>query len=296
MSNPNNKLSHTELLAWSIENKSNECNTLTQKHENIDTKWLDIIMGKPEAVRMKEIIEEIDESKDSSRLISLFDELEMLVESLDNANDLASMKLWPKLLKQLKSSEPNVRKYAAWVIGTATQNNEKSQNEFANNNGFQLILECLEIETDIEVKMKIVYCLSSCIRSNHSNFILFEKLNGFFYLFNLFGNDQDLDRKCIFLLNHLIQDEFTLKKTLEQIIAKNTTEKILELLKEDLNNDFNEDLVGAVVQLIYNISLKNPNLFNQKNLVILNIVKQKLKVAGNEFEEIMGIIDSLLSK
>ena len=53
------KLTHTNLLAWSIQNKSEE-EKPAKVLEKIDTKWLDIIMGKPEAVRMKEIIEEID--------------------------------------------------------------------------------------------------------------------------------------------------------------------------------------------------------------------------------------------
>jgi hypothetical protein len=287
------KLTHTNLLAWSIQNKSEE-EKPAKVLEKIDTKWLDIIMGKPEAVRMKEIIEEIDESNSVPRIILLFDELEMLVESLDNANDLAPMKLWPMLLKQLKSTEPKVRKYTAWVIGTATQNNEKSQNEFGNNNGFQLILECLQNETEIKVLMKIIYCLSSCVRSNHSNFELFELNLGFFYLFNLLGNDQDLDRKCIFLLDHLVRDDTTFKKTIAHIVSENAMEKILGLLEDYLNNGSNEDLAGAVVQLVYNISLKSPKLVNQKNLLGLNSLKHKLNMSENVLDETIGMIDSLL--
>jgi hsp70-interacting protein len=50
-----------------------------------------------------------------------------LVEGIDNANDLQNMGLWPKIASLLTSSSDLVRRHAAWVCGTAIQNNAKSQ-------------------------------------------------------------------------------------------------------------------------------------------------------------------------
>lgn len=56
-----------------------------------------------------------------------FDNLEQLVENLDNANNLENLKLWEPLVGQLDSTDKEMRFMAAWCVGTAVQNNEKSQ-------------------------------------------------------------------------------------------------------------------------------------------------------------------------
>lgn len=56
-----------------------------------------------------------------------FDNLEQLIENLDNANNLENLKLWNPLIGQLSSPESSLRYMAAWVCGTAVQNNLKSQ-------------------------------------------------------------------------------------------------------------------------------------------------------------------------
>ena len=53
-----------------------------------------------------------------------------LTESIDNANDLRTLGLWPPILDLMKSApEPDIRSFAAWVSGTAVQNNPKSQKD-----------------------------------------------------------------------------------------------------------------------------------------------------------------------
>lgn len=61
-----------------------------------------------------------------SKLIAL-DNLEQLIESLDNANLLSKLGLWTPLLELLGHDEPEIRRMAAWVVGTAVQNNAPSQ-------------------------------------------------------------------------------------------------------------------------------------------------------------------------
>ena len=55
-----------------------------------------------------------------------------LVESLDNANDLKILGLYPPLIELYTNktgqhaNDESVRMHAIWILGTAIQNNEKS--------------------------------------------------------------------------------------------------------------------------------------------------------------------------
>jgi hypothetical protein len=59
--------------------------------------------------------------------LNALDNLEQLIESLDNANLLSTMGLWTPLLELLGHDESEIRRMAAWVVGTAVQNNSPSQ-------------------------------------------------------------------------------------------------------------------------------------------------------------------------
>lgn len=58
-----------------------------------------------------------------------FDNFEQLIESLDNANNMEPLGLWSPLVGLLAHREPDMRRMAAWCVGTAVQNNEKSQDK-----------------------------------------------------------------------------------------------------------------------------------------------------------------------
>lgn len=127
------RITPTDLLAWSVLNKATEGEDApaaapsVANAEPIDPKWIELILGKPDSARMKDIMETVGNSQKLEEKISLLDEFEMLVESADNANDLQPLKLWPVLMNLLKDTESDIRKYAAWIMGTAIQNNEKGQ-------------------------------------------------------------------------------------------------------------------------------------------------------------------------
>ncbi|KAK9769155.1 putative Nucleotide exchange factor Fes1-domain-containing protein [Seiridium cardinale] len=59
--------------------------------------------------------------------LNALDNLEQLIESLDNANLLSKLGLWTPLLELLGHDESEIRRMAAWVVGTAVQNNAPSQ-------------------------------------------------------------------------------------------------------------------------------------------------------------------------
>lgn len=130
-----------QLLKWSIENSEASCtdptSTTDTKAERSD--WpsgrplnpeaLKALMGGPsDADLLKESMATV-QSPDVSmenKLVA-FDNFEQLIETIDNANNMESLGLWTPLVRQLSNEEPDMRRMAAWCLGTAVQNNVKAQ-------------------------------------------------------------------------------------------------------------------------------------------------------------------------
>ena len=130
-----------QLLKWGIENsdasRADTSSTTDSKAERKD--WpagrplnpeaLKVLMGGPsDAELMQESMAAI-QSPDISlenKLVA-FDNFEQLIENIDNANNMESLALWTPLVGQLEHEEADMRKMAAWCLGTAVQNNVKAQ-------------------------------------------------------------------------------------------------------------------------------------------------------------------------
>ena len=98
--------------------------------------------------------------------MTAFDNFEQLVESIDNANNLASLSLWTPLLDCLAHNEHEMRRMAAWCVGTAVQNNQPSQERLLAMGGVpKLINLVINNEEKEAVRRKAVYALSSAVRN-----------------------------------------------------------------------------------------------------------------------------------
>ena len=60
-----------------------------------------------------------DASADEAAKGSAWDELEMIVENLDCANDLEPLGLWPRIARYLSSPSDETLTAALWTCGTA---------------------------------------------------------------------------------------------------------------------------------------------------------------------------------
>lgn len=56
-----------------------------------------------------------------------FENFQLLIENLDNANNIEALGLWTDLVEQLKSEHAILRQWAAHSCGTAVQNNIRTQ-------------------------------------------------------------------------------------------------------------------------------------------------------------------------
>lgn len=152
------------LLKWGIENtsppnfnsnsNSNSTSTaptnpvnldndaLQQSNGGLDAQALQALMGGPsDADLMKESMAAIQSPEISlpNKLVA-FDNLEQLIEQIDNANNMQNLGLWDPLLAVLDSDESDLRRMAAWCMGTAVQNNVQAQ-ERVNFPSFLLSIE-----------------------------------------------------------------------------------------------------------------------------------------------------------
>ena len=166
----NNNAELNSLLKWSVENSdvsrgTNPENPHSTRGLNAET--LNALLGGPsDADLMKEAMQVIHSPDVSlANKVTAFDNLEQLIENLDNANNMEPLGLWTPLLNQLDNPEPDMRRMAAWCVGTAVQNNAKSQERLLAMDGVQKIAKLVVEEADLAVRRKCVYALSSSMRN-----------------------------------------------------------------------------------------------------------------------------------
>ena len=163
----------TDLLKWGVENSStttNDASLAPHTPRALDPAALNSLLGGPsdaELMRlsMAAITAADDEVPLDDKLVA-FDNFEQLVENLDNANNLAPLGLWTPLLSCLAHVYPDMRKMAAWCIGTAVQNNEPSQERLLAMNGIPPLARiALDPHEEKHTRRKAVYALSSACRN-----------------------------------------------------------------------------------------------------------------------------------
>jgi hsp70-interacting protein len=161
-----------DLLKWSVENSdvSRSDPNAPQPTTNLTPELMAALMGGPsDADLMKASMEIITSSDDEVSLenkLIAFDNFEQLIESLDNANNIANLSLWSPLLDQLQHDEREMRKMAAWCVGTAVQNNERTQERLLAVGGLPALVELAVKDGEHEdVRRKAIYALSSACRN-----------------------------------------------------------------------------------------------------------------------------------
>ncbi len=94
-----------------------------------------------------------------------FDNFEQLIESIDNANNLAALGLWSPLVQLLESPDAEIRRMAAWCVGTAVQNNPQSQEAALVVGAVPAIVKIALSKDEEAVRRKACYAISSEVRN-----------------------------------------------------------------------------------------------------------------------------------
>ena len=165
-----------QLLKWSIENSetasADPTSTTDPKAERpsgrpLNADAINALFGGPtDAELMKQSMAAVlsPEITLENKLVA-FDNLEQLIENLDNANNMENLGLWPPLVGLLGNEEAQLRMYAAWCVGTAVQNNEKSQSSLLAGDAIPTLVKLSTEDSDEQVRRKAIYALSSEVRN-----------------------------------------------------------------------------------------------------------------------------------
>lgn len=168
------------LLKWGIENSAASRQDATARvntdpprnaASGLSADALAQLLGGPsDADRMREAMTAIvSPSVDLENKLVAWDNFEQLIENLDNANNMESLKMWTPLIEQLSNEEAECRMMACWCVGTAVQNNVRSQERLHAFGAVPKLVELATGDTSQAVRKKAILALSSSVRNYQPN-------------------------------------------------------------------------------------------------------------------------------
>ncbi|VEU21018.1 DEKNAAC101930 [Brettanomyces naardenensis] len=253
------------LLKWSLSQQGDNAEA-RERAGNPDpqalAQLLGMVQGKDDPTLMKEsaaILE--DEKSTPEEKAAALGDMEMLIENLDNANNLKNMKLWEPVLKQLDSEDTKVQCLACSCIGSAVQNNPKSQKDFLeqpeSSTAFAKIIKLAEDSKDEKVRVKAVYALASIIRHSKEAYGLFEQNNGWDLIPSILNSSDASDKlkiRALSLLSSIFSEEVERNKfsTAEgqEKIKRIHEDKIVNSMVKMLGKDADLNCIDKILNLL----------------------------------------------
>ncbi|RCK58055.1 Hsp70 nucleotide exchange factor FES1 [Candida viswanathii] len=239
-----------KLLHWTIAQQAGDKAAL-EKIGEPDPKALSQLFGGPdEATLMKESIKVVQtpDVSTSDKEIAL-ENFEMLIENLDNANNIGNLNLWDPLNKILADAKTPVdlKVLICGIIGTAVQNNPKSQEDFHKSDGLGELIKLAQDGTNKALQLKALYAMSSAIRDYNPGYIQFEKLQGW-KLIHFDTTDPKLQLRILSLVSSILSNGLDAKLE-EELRKENLTHFLALVLNKDSNTSLVDKSLNVVSQL-----------------------------------------------
>lgn len=260
------------LLRWSVANTDpNAAPPSTERLKALDPGIIDQILGKPDAVLMREAAEmALDETKSEDERAQALENFEMLVENIDNANNMAPLKLWEPLIKLLNTTpSPALRTATLWIFGTAVQNNPKAQSDFLRDSPIPLVLSCLDPATSLDpgIRSKAVYVLAGTLKHSRAALQTFTEERGW-DVFQKALTDSSLQvrRKTAFLISSLLLQSNPISDT--------SADRSDYIHTKPFPNDPSPDPESKDTVSLTLISLPNPKATKSGRTVLETIVSE----------------------
>ncbi|KAI3745438.1 hypothetical protein L1987_58550 [Smallanthus sonchifolius] len=177
-------------------------------------------------MELKELVEKLEMPSDAKLMkiaiddlnnlsLSLVDrhraleELLVLVEAIDNANDLHKMGGLSVVIRELTHSDSGVRTKCAWIIGKASQNNPIVQEQVLELGALPTLITMVK-SSFTEEAIKALYAVSSVIRNNQNGIELFYSEGGDLMVQGVLSNvttDVRLQRRSVSLVGDLAEHQ-----------------------------------------------------------------------------------------
>ncbi|CAA7019255.1 unnamed protein product [Microthlaspi erraticum] len=208
------------MLHWAIGNSD----PATLKEAAQDSQKMSLDELQKRQLELKELVEKLKMPSDAKLMqiavsdlnnssLSLEDrhralqELLILVEPIDNANDLSKSGGLKVVAGELSHSDSDTRKLAAWVLGTASQNNPFVQEQVLGTGALTTLIKMVN-SSSTEEAVKALFAVSALIRNNVAGQDMFYAAHGYIMLQDVMRNeslDIKLRRKAVFLVGDLAE-------------------------------------------------------------------------------------------
>ncbi|CCH45981.1 Hsp70 nucleotide exchange factor FES1 [Wickerhamomyces ciferrii] len=273
-----------KLLNWSLAQQDPET---ASKVGAPDPKLLAELFGQnvDDPTLMKQNIEliESNEATDENKLIS-FDNFEMLIENLDNANNIENLKLWPKLIKFLDWENLEFVNLTLSIIGTSVQNNNKSQLDFLKyDTGLSKLIQLAQ--NTKEVRVKALYALSNLIRNNEKSYEKFNDLKGWELIGPIISNPEVNDKTILRSLSlfNSIQTIAPKQESFDHIHDY----KIIKIFKNLIKSNDNINVIDKILNTIVGL-INDGYKFDSEEL---GEIKNITEFIEKEFKDVINLDD-----
>ncbi|KAL6601256.1 hypothetical protein ACP70R_044476 [Stipagrostis hirtigluma subsp. patula] len=206
------------MLQWAIGNSDPE--KLKEKAADVQKLSADELLKRRQEI--KELMEKLKMPSDADLMkIAIADlnnssipledrqralqELLVLVEPIDNANDLDKLGGLLPVIQELNNANEEIRISSAWVLGKASQNNALVQNQILGYGALARLVK-MGYSTSTEEAAKALYAISALVRDNINGQEAFSSENGSVMLKHILASssiDLRLQKKAVFLITDL---------------------------------------------------------------------------------------------
>ncbi|KAJ1289139.1 hypothetical protein BS78_02G142000 [Paspalum vaginatum] len=199
-------------------------------------------------------------------------ELLVLVEPIDNANDLDKIGGLLPLIQELHNADEGIRTTSAWVLGKASQNNALVQNQILSYGALERLVK-MGYSSSAAEAAKALYSISSLIRDNEHGQELFLSENGYAMLQHILSTTSTnvrLQKKVVSLLAYVADFQLNNGKSQATFLS-------------------NHLFVKSVVNM-----MSAPDLdLQEKALLAVRSLLQLTSADAADLEKFSGLLDSL---
>ncbi|RCV11196.1 hypothetical protein SETIT_2G167500v2 [Setaria italica] len=216
------------MLQWAIGNSDPD--KLREKAAELERLSADELLKRQ--MEIKELMEKLKMPSDADLMkiaiadlnnssVSLEDrqralqELLVLVEPIDNANDLDKLGGLLPLIQELNNTDEGIRTTSAWVLGKASQNNALVQNQILGYGALERLVN-MGYSSSAAEAAKSLYAISSLIRDNEHGQELFLSENGYAMLQHILSTASTnirLQKKVVSLLAYVADFQLSAGKS-----------------------------------------------------------------------------------
>lgn len=249
-------------------------------------------MMRTDSQRMKTHLDKALDSSVEDRVEELL-ELQELVEDIDNANALITMKAVAPLVSLLSNSSEEIQAHAAWVLGTCAVNNERFTKELLSENGFLPLLALLREDAAGEVLTHVVSAVAACVRASREALDIAMAQNSFKTLISLFSirSEINLKRKLVFFFGGVIVEHSQVDTIISHLLANQLLESTLPALNID-----DLDLQEKIMEMLDALASQSPAAISHITNSALKGILQKFCQSGNISAENKPLYTKVLSR